>query len=187
MGDGGAVICSHVLSANAPGRLRPTLGRWAGACALLVLAVAWLWFRGLQRSVGDLHDFRMLYAVGRSWLNGVNPYQCVVTFENGEGPDSLLDGFTVTGGKGRNVFIYDYVGGGICCLDASPTIQNNIVRNNSVQVIHGGWASGGGIYCNEAAVIENNVIHNNGAGGYGSGGGIACYGSCLVRENILRE
>lgn len=75
MGDGGAVICSHVLSANAPGRLRPTLGRWAGACGLLVLAVAWFWFRGLQRSVGDLHDFRMLYAVGRSWLNGVNPYQ----------------------------------------------------------------------------------------------------------------
>lgn len=119
--------------------------------------------------------------------SGVYPYQNVVTFENGEGPDSVLEGFTITNGKGKYVFYSNQRGGGIYCQGSSPTIRNNVVYKNSVSVIHGGWASGGGIYCDGAALVENNVVHGNGAGGYASGGGIYCLGSCIIRNNTVYD
>jgi len=53
----------------------------------------------------------------------------VVTFEFGEGPFSVLSGFTITNGTG----CYDpinlrFKGGGIYIHDASPTIINNIIK-----------------------------------------------------------
>jgi predicted outer membrane repeat protein len=60
----------------------------------------------------------------------------VVTFQTAEGKDSILDGFTVREGKA----LY---GAGILIRNASPTIRNCIVRQNTAT---GGLrASGGGI------------------------------------------
>jgi subtilisin family serine protease len=49
-------------------------------------------------------------------------------FHNGEGADSILDGFTITGGYAEYI---EYIGGGIICVDSSPTIENCILSNNT--------------------------------------------------------
>jgi predicted outer membrane repeat protein/parallel beta-helix repeat protein len=63
----------------------------------------------------------------------------VVTFANREGPETVLAGFTVTGGHATGGFPTGY-GGGIHCCEAEPTITNCIVYGNSA-------STGGGMYC----------------------------------------
>jgi subtilisin family serine protease len=71
-------------------------------------------------------------------------------FHNGEGSDSVLEGFTIINGKGNN-------GGAINCIDnSSPVIRNCIFSRNS--------ASGlGGAVCNSnsAAALINCTFHAN--------------------------
>jgi len=101
----------------------------------------------------------------------------VVTFNHGEGADSVLTGLTIRNGKA-------YDGGGILCSSSSPTITKNRITGNSAS----GWqySGGGGIYCVGACspTIEFNAIEaNSGA----QGGGITCrYGaSPLIGNNAI--
>ena len=109
------------------------------------------------------------------WMNW--PYAPVVRFVNGEGPGSILNGFTITG--------HDYIGASpsapIYCYGLSPTILNCIVRDN-----HGGRA--GGIYGN--AHIEGCLITNNASEPGGDGGGISGIPTvinCIVTNNYSWE
>jgi len=52
----------------------------------------------------------------------------------------VLDGFTITGGNISR-------GGGIYCINSSPTITNNIIAGNSTDV-QGGWTGEGNINAN---------------------------------------
>ncbi|MHC4474864.1 MAG: right-handed parallel beta-helix repeat-containing protein [Planctomycetota bacterium] len=56
----------------------------------------------------------------------------VVSFHMGEGPNSVIDGLTITGG-------YTDAGGGILCLESNPTIKNCAIRGNTAH-------DGGGIF-----------------------------------------
>ncbi len=101
-----------------------------------------------------------------------------VTFNSGEGEDSVLSGFTITGG-----WIEAEPGGsGILCDGSSPTIMNNIVRDN----IADGSANGAGVYCeNSSARIADNIIRDNGCD-YGHGGGVYCLrGSPTISGNTI--
>jgi hypothetical protein len=92
----------------------------------------------------------------------------VFTFDDGEGPSSIVTGFTIRRGKYED-------GGGIYCYASSPIITYNIIRNNTARRPTGG-GEGGGIYCNSSsAIIMNNLImHNITSGVYGGfGGGVA--------------
>jgi len=105
-----------------------------------------------------------------------------VTFENGETPDAVLTGFTITGGVGTLVYDWDtqkeFHGGGIyCSYNASPTITRNVITRNhcpySVVEREGrtvySYSYGGGISCQgPQPVITHNVIYNNSA--YSGGG-----------------
>ncbi len=99
----------------------------------------------------------------------------VVTFEYGEGPYTVLNGFTIRNGSST-------VGGGVTVLNnSSPLIVNNIIINNTAYF-------GGGIACNGSLpTIMNNTITNNTA--IFSGGGIACAdaASPTVTNTILWE
>ena len=92
-------------------------------------------------------------------------------FHSGEGPDSVLDGFTIRNGTAWNNF---EGGGGISCSwSSSPTIANCIIEDNEAYI-------GGGILCYESAAphILNCLIRNNHAREHppaGGGGGIASY------------
>lgn len=91
------------------------------------------------------------------WLN---PHRGFL-FQHGEDSNSVLKGFTITNGN------IDTNGAGVYCDGSSPTIIDNIIRDNYARYY------GGGIYCsNSSATISNNIIENNGADE--KGGGIGC-------------
>ncbi|NIP27147.1 MAG: hypothetical protein GWN67_28345 [Phycisphaerae bacterium] len=95
----------------------------------------------------------------------------VVTFENGEGAGSVLTGFTITGGYADGSSTPDYMGGGIYCYNASPTINRCIIIDNKAGIYGGGM-------CNYSAAcptvtnclfVNNSAIGNGTYGGYGGG------------------
>lgn len=63
-------------------------------------------------------------------------------FHRGEGPDSILNGFTITNGYGpeEQIGYIRSVGGAIYCKESSPRIANCIIRGNESDY------NGGGIY-----------------------------------------
>ncbi|MCP4710472.1 MAG: hypothetical protein GY869_17760, partial [Planctomycetes bacterium] len=115
-------------------------------------------------------------------------------FHSGEGPDSVLEGFTITGG--RQGYRYDTngdlileFGGGIAMTGSSPTIKDCILHGNRVIGIEGvpdynTWdatpgspAGGGAIFgtYGSGPVISNCTIFNNSVIG---GAGWSEYDSC---------
>ena len=98
----------------------------------------------------------------------------VVTFQENEGPNTVLKGFTITGG------LSDY-GGGIECDGASPTITDCIITGNTADY-------GGGIECNGASptITDCNITYNT---AMYNGGGIDCNGAsptitdCIITGN----
>ena len=89
----------------------------------------------------------------------------VVYCSSGEDADTVIEGFTITGGS-------DSHGGGVYCNNSSPTISGCTISNNTANY------SGGGIYCTGTGSnpsISDCTISNNTASFYG--GGIYCYDS----------
>ncbi len=136
----------------------------------------------------------------------------VVTFENREGLDSVIDGFTITNGSGTYTSIDGYAGGGVFCYfiiqSTSPTIINNIITGNSVDGCGAGiygnefkgvirdniisdnsaTSSGAGIYLRDVRVtttIEGNTITQNTATGHGGGISIGTYGTPNILDNTI--
>ena len=73
----------------------------------------------------------------------------VVVFDSGESPSSKLIGFTIRGG-------YNRMGGGIFCLDSSPTLSHLLVTGNRSSL----WGGGVCLY-NSAALLTNVRIVDN--------------------------
>ncbi|MDX6210648.1 MAG: serine protease, partial [Frankiales bacterium] len=111
-----------------------------------------------------------------------------VIFRHHESLLSVLRGFTVQHGYSSGISIA-VEGGGIAVLDASPTIDGNVVKDNAAM------NSGGGIYMLGSGLIENNVVENNrqglNAGDYVGGlggGGIAVEsagGAIVIGNQVL--
>ena len=125
----------------------------------------------------------------------------VATFQNGEGTDCTIEGFTLTNGRskyGGGIYCYsqsspnisscviqgnvaEWYGGGICCMYGScPTISDCVFQGNASLFL-----SGGGIYCREFAspVIRNCLITENCSAT--SGGGISCFDSAPTISNCV--
>ena len=105
-------------------------------------------------------------------IDGSNPSHpdtgSVVLFVSGEDTNSVLCGFTITGGTGTNLFFNGAnrnIGGGICIVNSSVTIKNNIVEFNVLDHPGDVLIDGGGICAlsedSSNYIIENNVIRNN--------------------------
>jgi hypothetical protein len=143
-----------------------------------------------------------------SWIYGASK-GTALTINTGSGPDTRVDGMSITGGAG--IF-----GGGISCDGSAAIIANNFIFGNTAP---GGI--GGGLYINfhlttplTEPIITNNLIYQNSAlGSIGEGagitvrnsspliawnrvvfnvagdkaGGIACFGNChaLIANNII--
>lgn len=86
--------------------------------------------------------------------------------------DAIIAGFTITGGNA------DY-GGGIYIKNASPTVENNIIRNNTAAYFGGGVYIDGGL-----PTIRNNVIAGNSAAVFGGGVYVAS-GSPAITNNTI--
>jgi hypothetical protein len=130
-------------------------------------------------------DFRGKRLTLRSATRAEN---CIIDCENdgrgfyvrsGEGPDSLIENFTIINAGPANTFH----GGGICFTGSSPTVRNCIIKSCSVP------RRGGGIYCADSnSLFENcTVLDCNSSS---SGGGICCengsnptFVNCLIALN----
>ena len=92
-----------------------------------------------------------------------------VTCASAEGPDTILEGFTITGGTGTEVE-YERYGGGMYNNTSSPTVTSCIFSLNSAN-------HGGGMRNSSASpTVTNCVFMNNtasGGGGSGDGGGMS--------------
>ena len=91
-----------------------------------------------------------------------------VTFENSEDSSAIIIGFTIANSSG-------YLGGGIHCEGASPSITMNIFNENS------SWDGGGAYFNGSTARIIGNLFNTNYASVYngGFGGAIYCENSSL--------
>ncbi|MFH2002505.1 MAG: choice-of-anchor Q domain-containing protein [Planctomycetota bacterium] len=98
----------------------------------------------------------------------------VVTLNQAEGPDTLLQGFTLRNGLAN-------AGGGVYTNGASPTVKFNIIKDNEAA----GSTGGGGVYSTGGvAAISCNIICDNLA--YQQGGGICAYSTeTLISNNII--
>jgi len=105
----------------------------------------------------------------------------VVRFSGGEGPDALLQGFTITGGTG-DTFIFGpstVIGGGIVMSNASPTINECIITANTAEF-------GAGVFVDTGfPTFKNCTFGGNDAGE--AGGSLACFfeSSPIVTNCIL--
>jgi predicted outer membrane repeat protein len=107
----------------------------------------------------------------------------VVVFINSETADSVIEGFTITNGNAFVNPLFDH-GGGVRCVNSSPTIKANIITKNYPPGVCG---LGGGIYCEGigfSPTIVDNTISENEAD---SGGGIYCLDSSPVISNNTVE
>ena len=108
----------------------------------------------------------------------------VVTFASGEGPDSVLEGFTITGGNGSDLTHQSLDnGGGIVIRFASPTVKNNRITGNIARNCGGGIALMGGA----GARITGNLIENNRCGNLGGGIVITRSGRTVVAGNRIQD
>ncbi len=89
----------------------------------------------------------------------------VVTCNSGEGPDTVLDGFTITGGSAPD-------GGGMFNDESNPTVMNCAFTGNTA-------AFGGGMYNNIASPKATNCTFS-GNTATNSGGGMYVYRSSAV-------
>lgn len=80
-----------------------------------------------------------------------------VTCHCGEGPDTILDGFTITGGTGTytNSSGDPTIGGGMLILNSSPTVNNCIFRGNFAT------EGGGMVNGSSCPTINNCTFHEN--------------------------
>jgi hypothetical protein len=87
-----------------------------------------------------------------------NQSDSVVVFQSGEGADSVLKGFTITNG------LADF-GGGIYCIQSSPTIQNSVITGNTATNYGGGMQT----YDNSSPEVKDCVFSDNDGTNYGGG------------------
>ena len=128
-------------------------------------------------------------------IDGSNPNNpdsaSCVSFHSGEGPSSVVQGFTLTGGKGtkwvdpNNPGFIWRGGGGVFTFMSSPTIKKNIIINNNVTNTSGvdGAQGGGTLSYNGDPQILNNVIMLNEAR-YGAGI-VIDYSGGVIKNNIV--
>ncbi len=130
-------------------------------------------------------------------IDGSQPQQpdtasCILIWK-GETQATVIQGFTLRGGKGTRWFDH-YVpgyfreGGGILSEFSSPVIRHNIIRDNTVPkegatlISHGG----GGIRCGDGSPrIEGNQIIHNRADGYGGGIVLNYCPDAVVAHNVI--
>jgi len=102
----------------------------------------------------------------------------VVTFNSGEGPQSLLNGFTLRNGKAAVSSALR--GGGIRIENSSPTITGNTVTNNTAGDGGGGISSSFGSPLIRGNTITNNSQISGWSGGVG-GGGVSIVGASAAQ------
>ena len=116
-----------------------------------------------------------------------------VTVKSGEGRDSVLHGFTITGGAGTQWVdpqFPDYTwhgGGGVFIFQSSPTIRHCVIAGN--HLVHDGsadGAQGGGVLTYGGYPLIHNTIITANQAEYG-GGLVVDYSGAEVRNTVVAD
>ncbi|MHC4945185.1 MAG: NosD domain-containing protein [Planctomycetota bacterium] len=96
----------------------------------------------------------------------------VVSFWNGEGPDSVLEGFTLTASHGGGIGFW---------VSCHPAITNNTIEDNIAT------SQGAGIFFTHSCspIIDNNIINGNSAVTFGGGIEYAFDCSPTITNNVI--
>lgn len=120
-------------------------------------------------------------------INGNNAGPCIsIDDTNGMNNPTVIEGFTLTNGRGVANGLGGFQGAGIYAWLTNPTIRNCIIRNNSVV---GTSSQGGGVYCFFASprlincTIRNNSATQFGGGIYGASSSAPFLVNCSVISN----
>ncbi len=119
----------------------------------------------------------------------------VVFFVSGEDTNSVLCGFTITGGTGTKVGVPNFrVGGGILITNSGSTIRNNLIINNTINDATVDESMGGGISAgqpmdNSYIIIDSNKVKFNSINGkFTEGAGISSYSNQgRITNNIIEN
>jgi hypothetical protein len=122
-------------------------------------------------------------------IDGGGRLNAVVVFKSGETRESILDGFTITGGRGFPFALGTAFGGGVFVYRAGSSILRNHIRENSA-IYNSTSGFGGGIICAPGDVapsplIAGNVIEFNTAGANGGGIAVDGNGSVEIVDNRI--
>jgi hypothetical protein len=153
-------------------------------------------FRGRKIVVTSrfYQNFDLSY-IQNTIINGSTPLQpdsasCVV-ISGGEDSTTVLQGFTLTGGKGTKWKDEHSPGrftegGGILIALSSPVIQFNIIKFNEATATGSGITSagGGGIRMGDGnpRILNNVIMYNRGL--YGAGI-VINYSGCILKNNLI--
>jgi hypothetical protein len=99
----------------------------------------------------------------------------VVECSSGEGPDTLLEGFTITGGNAGGD-----VAGGMYIHESSPTVRNCVIRDNIADNSAGMRIVSGSPLIEGCRLLDNRAIAD---GGMTTVGGRPVIKDCLFRDN----
>lgn len=161
-------------------------------------------FRGKAITVASLFLIEEdEYFISNTVINGGLPTSkgksSVVSFTSGEDTNSVLYGFTITGGTGTLVDGGTAkVGGGIVFLNSGGRISYNRIEYNSIQANVPSFGAGIGQRSSKSespstkewfAIVEHNWIQNNTIKGssFTAGGGIRMSGNARITENKIRD
>ncbi len=99
--------------------------------------------------------------IGTTGVDNDNCYHVVIG--QGDGPETRIDGFTITGGKAEGSGVPGY-GGGMYIVSGSPVVSNCAFQENSA-------VFGGGLFINSglSPAIRNTVLYSNSASIHGGG------------------
>jgi len=138
--------------------------------------------------------------INKTIIDGSKPanpdFGSVVMFVSGEDINSILCGFTITGGTGTVNAVPNYPlirnGGGILCYASGARIIHNKIIGNSISGTP--WAMGGGILCGPPFIpsfveLENNIIEENSVTGETrvTGGGVDFAVSGRIINNSINN
>lgn len=146
---------------------------------------------GVWREAIDLRGKSILLrgreGAEKTIIDATGRTESVVRCVSGEGPGTVLEGLTLTGGTGHEGLHGSgtTIGGGLLAIGASPTVRGCVFRGNAVS------RNGGGAYCGKGADVrfEQCTFIDNTAE---KGGGLLCVASrpvldrCTFSDNIAR-
>lgn len=140
---------------------------------------------------GKAIEVRSVSGAEQTILRGRGDYSgndSVVTFNSGEGPDSVLDGFTLSGGTGTDYCLIGdwcpgfpiFAGGGVAIYNnSSPTVQNCLIVENHLAPSYGASEGAGMIIRGGSPLIYGCIVSNNSAS---QSGGLAGIGAAMIGE-----
>ncbi|MHC4280557.1 MAG: right-handed parallel beta-helix repeat-containing protein [Planctomycetota bacterium] len=101
--------------------------------------------------------------------NGIADSNHVVQCVNGEDANTILDGFTITGGNANGASYPDNIGGGMFNYSSSPTVTNCTFTGNSADLSGGGMFNENGIFNDGCNPTVTNCTFTGNSADYGGG------------------